>query len=46
MNTKIYNILNDMSIILNAQQMKKLQEVLINRLQNDKSDEIEKNHFK
>lgn len=32
MGKKIYNIINDMAEVLNASQMQKLQEVLINRL--------------
>ena len=32
MGNKIYNIINDMAEVLNASQMQKLQEVLINRL--------------
>ena len=32
MGREIYNIINDMAEVLNASQMQKLQEVLINRL--------------
>ena len=32
MGKEIYNIINDMAEVLNASQMQKLQEVLINRL--------------
>ena len=32
MGKEIYNIINDMTEVLNASQMQKLQEVLINRL--------------
>lgn len=39
MKNAIYNILNDMSEMLNIQQMKKLQEVLIRRLQDDSVQE-------
>lgn len=32
MGKEIYNIINDMAEVLNASQMQKLQEVLVNRL--------------
>lgn len=36
---EIYNIINDMAEVLNASQMQKQQEVLVNRLcENDTSD--------
>ena len=37
MENAIYNILNDMSEVLNIQQMRKLQETLIKHLQDRKS---------
>lgn len=41
MENEIYNILNDMSEVLNIQQMRLLQEVLLKRLQNTATMEIE-----
>ena len=41
MQSTIYYILNDMSEVLNIQQMKRLQEVLINRLQNEQEMELQ-----
>ena len=42
MDREIYNIINDMAEILNASQMQKLQEVLINRLsENTMSDYLQ-----
>ena len=42
MGREIYNIINDMAEILNASQMQKLQEVLINRLsENTMSDYLQ-----
>jgi Site-specific recombinase XerD len=41
MEATIYNILNDMSEILSISQMKKLQEVLITRLESEQSFELE-----
>ncbi len=49
MGREIYNIINDMSEVLNASQMQKLQEVLVNRLsENTISDYLQtgnKDHY-
>ena len=37
MGKEIYNIINDMAEALNASQMQKLQEVLVNRLSENKA---------
>ena len=42
MGREIYNIINDMAQVLNALQMQKLQEVLVNRLsENNLSDYLQ-----
>lgn len=42
MGKEIYNIINDMAEVLNASQMQKLQEVLVNRLsENSRSDYLQ-----
>ena len=44
MNNQIYNILNDMSEVLSISQMKKLQHVLITRLEEqEKQEEVTSN---
>ena len=47
MDNQIYNIINDMSEVLNVAQMKKLQEVLIERLvtQQAKTEENDNNAY-
>jgi len=39
MGKEIYNIINDMAEVLNASQMQKLQEVLVNRLSENRNED-------
>ncbi len=39
MSKEIYNIINDMAEVLSASQMQKLQEVLVNRLSENKTSD-------